>query len=70
MPLEHIIPLTQTEFNYEVTPLIEDYKAKLNEIKNKLSTDLKKITTDILAPLHWEDISIQQYLKVDSIHAE
>lgn len=48
MPVEHIIPPSETELNYDVAPLIGDYKNKLRDLSQKLSSDLKSVTLDLL----------------------
>ena len=57
MPVEHIIPPSETEMNYDVAPLIHDYRNKLRDIGQKLSSDLKNVTLDILEPLRWDTIN-------------
>jgi hypothetical protein len=57
MPVEHIIPPSETEMNYDVAPLINDYRNKLKDIGQKLSKDLKTVTLDILEPLRWDSVN-------------
>jgi hypothetical protein len=62
MPVEHIISPSETELNYDVAPLIQDYKNKLKEISQKLSSDLKNVTLDMLEPLRWDTVNFDEYL--------
>ena len=64
MPAEHIIPPTVPESNYEVAPLIMDYKNRLHEIGKKLSPDLKAITVEILKPLRWDTVELEEYFEI------